>query len=130
MNFARLPFLASALPLLLLTGSALAQDDSGNNPAAGAAGCAACGSFVGFLIIIPIVIVALNIALLVWVARDAKARGMDSAVLWMLLVFFTSFIGLIIYLFSRPQGNLIQCANCNNKRLQSSVKCPHCGIGS
>ncbi len=129
MNFARLRLFASALPLLLLSASALAQD-SGDNPAAGVAGCAACGSFVGFLIIIPIVVVALNIALLVWVARDAKARGMDSAVLWMMLVFCTSFIGLIIYLFSRPQGNLIQCANCNNKRLQSSVKCPHCGIGS
>jgi len=130
MNFARLRLFSSALPLLLLTGSALAQDDNGPNPAAGAAGCAACGSFVGFLILIPIVIVVLNIALLVWVARDAKARGMDSAVLWMLLVFFTSIIGLIIYLFSRPQGNLIQCANCNNNRLQASVKCPHCGIAS
>ena len=38
-----------------------------------------------------------------------------------------SIIGLIIYLFSRPQGNLIQCAHCNNKRLQASAKCPHCG---
>jgi len=32
-----------------------------------------------------------SVALLVWVARDAKARGMDSAVLWMLLVFFLMF---------------------------------------
>jgi uncharacterized membrane protein YhaH (DUF805 family) len=92
--------------------------------AAAAAGCFACGSI---MIIIPIVIIVLNIALLVWVARDAKARGMDSAVLWMVLVMFTSVIGLIIYIFARPQGNLIQCPNCNNQRLQASVKCPHCG---
>jgi hypothetical protein len=82
-----------------------------------------CSTFLA----VPIVILVLNIALLVWVARDAKARGMDSAVLWMILVMFTSVIGLLIYIFSRPQGNLIRCANCGNNRLQASVKCPHCG---
>ncbi len=90
-------------------------------------GACACGAaFLPFLIW-PVVFVALNIALLVWVARDAKSRGMDSAVLWMVLVMFTSVIGLIIYIFSRPQGNLVQCPSCNNKRLQASAKCPHCG---
>lgn len=111
--------------LFLIVGQvALAQNT--NNAADGAAGCAVCSTFL----FIPIVLVVLNIALLVWVARDAKARGMDSAVLWMILVFFTSFIGLIIYILSRPQGNTIPCSNCNNKRLQASVKCPHCGVGS
>jgi uncharacterized Zn-finger protein len=52
---------------------------------------------------------------------------MDSAVLWMLLVFFTNLIGLIVYLLVRPQGNLVVCPNCGNKRLQTSVRCPHCG---
>ena len=80
-----------------------------------------------FHMLIPAVILALNIALLVWVARDAKSRGMDSAVLWMVLVMFTSVIGLVIYIFSRPQGNLVQCGSCGNKRLQASAKCPHCG---
>lgn len=89
------------------------------------AGCGCCSTFI----FIPIIFIALNIAILVWVARDAKARGMDSAVLWMLLVLFTSFIGLIIYFFARPQGNLVPCPNCNNNRLQASVKCPHCGAG-
>ena len=103
----------------LFAATALAQQDG---PSA-AAGCALCGS----LIFIPIAIFVLNIALLVWVARDAKARGMDSSVIWMILVMFTSVIGLIIYMFSRPQGNVIQCPNCNNKRLQASAKCPHCG---
>ncbi len=89
--------------------------------------CAACGTCGGVLIGIPIVFIALNIALLVWVARDAKARGMDSAVLWMVLVMFTSVIGLIIYIFSRPQGNVVQCQHCGNKRLQVGARCPHCG---
>jgi uncharacterized membrane protein YhaH (DUF805 family) len=105
------------------TSAVFAQQSNDPNPAAG---LACCGSF--FFILIAIFV--LNIALLVWVARDAKARGMDSAVIWMLLVFFTSFIGLIIYLFSRPQGNVIRSHNCGNSKLQASVRCPHCGIGS
>jgi hypothetical protein len=87
------------------------------------AGMACCGTFT----LVLLGLFALSIALLVWVARDAKARGMDGAVLWMLLVFFTSVIGLIIYLFSRPQGTLVTCARCGNKRLAASKTCPHCG---
>jgi uncharacterized membrane protein YhaH (DUF805 family) len=98
--------------------------------ASGAAGCAACSGCGGLFILIWIGLIGLQIALLVWVARDAKARGMDSAILWMLLVMFVPLLGIVIYLFARPQGNMVQCANCGNKRLQASVKCPHCGIGS
>ncbi len=94
-----------------------------NDP--GGAKLACCGTFFLFWI----VLIVLNIALLVWVARDAKARGMDGAILWMLLVFFLSLLGLIIYLFARPQGNLVPCPNCGNKKLQASLKCPHCGYG-
>lgn len=87
---------------------------------------AACGC-LGFFGLIMVGIIALNIALLVWVARDAKSRGMDNAVVWMILVMLTGIIGLIIYLFTRPQGNLVPCPQCGNKRLQVSAKCPHCG---
>jgi uncharacterized membrane protein YhaH (DUF805 family) len=110
---------------LLWAASARAQDNG--SPAAG---CAACGGCGGLLLLCWLGLIALQIALLVLVARDAKARGMDSAVLWMLLVMFVPLIGLLIYLFARPQGNMIQCPNCNNKRLAASVKCPHCGAGS
>jgi hypothetical protein len=96
------------------------------DPARGCAACGCCSTFI----LVPIVFLAISIALLVWVARDAKARGMDSAVLWMLLVFFLNFIGLVIYLLSRPQGDLMPCPNCGNMRMQASVICPHCGIGS
>lgn len=110
---------------LIYSAVAFAQKPMTDQEAAqAAAGCMACG-------VVPIIIIAIavviNIAILVWVARDAKARGMDSAVIWMILVLFTGIIGLIIYLLSRPQGNLVLCASCNNKRLQASAKCPHCG---
>jgi hypothetical protein len=114
--------------LLCLCGVALAQRP--RRPDDDAAACAACGSCglgIGVLIAIVVGVIALNIALLVWVARDAKSRGMDSAVLWMVLVMFTSLPGLVIYIFSRPQGELMQCQSCGNKRLQASAKCPHCG---
>jgi uncharacterized membrane protein YhaH (DUF805 family) len=94
-----------------------------NDEAAGIAACAGCG---GFLFVI-VAIFVLQVALLVWVARDAKARGMDSAVVWMLFVFFVPIIGLIVYIFSRPQGNMVKCSSCGNNRLQASAKCPHCG---
>jgi hypothetical protein len=106
--------------------AAFAQMNDAGGAMSSLAGCGCCSSFIA----IPIVILALNIALLVWVARDAKARGMDSAVLWVLLVFFTSIIGLIIYILSRPQGNLVQCPNCGNQKLQAAVRCPHCGVGT
>ena len=113
----------SLIAVLLTPLVCLAQNN--DDPASTLAGCGCCGTFI----FIPIALLALSIALLVWVARDAKARGLDNAVLWMLLVFCTNLIGLIIYLLSRPQGNLYPCPNCGNKRLQASVKCPHCGIG-
>lgn len=93
------------------------QDD-----AAGAAACAGCGGFI-FVIF---TLFALNIALLIWVARDAKSRGMDGSILWMLLVMFTSVIGFVIYMLSRPQGELTQCPTCRGKRLRVSAICPHC----
>jgi hypothetical protein len=118
------PWCAGAFALLYSTIS-WAQ----NNASDAGASCAACGSCGGLVFVI-VAWFVLSIALLVWVARDAKARGMDSSILWMLLVLFLGLIGLVIYLLARPQGNLVPCPNCGNKRLQSSVKCPHCGIGS
>ena len=78
----------------------------------------ACGC-LGFLGMVMVAILALNIALLIWVARDAKSRGLPNDILWMILVMLTGIIGLIIYLFTRPQGNLVPCANCGNKRRDS-----------
>ena len=102
------------------TGSALTLLN--NNPLEAISGCFACGGCM-----LPIALFVLSVVLLIWVARDAKARGMDNAVVWMLVVFFLNVLGLVIYLFSRPKGELMPCSNCGNKRMQSSLKCPHCG---
>ncbi|MCI0391171.1 MAG: hypothetical protein MOB07_20700 [Acidobacteria bacterium] len=94
MNRSRLSasILGSFWSLILINSAALAQGSDEPNPCAAAAGCGVCGS----VFVVPVIFFALNIALLVWVARDAKSRGMDGAVIWMILVLFTSVIGLII----------------------------------
>jgi uncharacterized membrane protein YgcG len=87
----------------------------------------ACGTLCGSFIFIIIAIFVLNIAILVWVAKDAKNRGMGSSVGWIFLILFTGVIGLIIYLFSRPKGELIICDVCKNKKFKVQRICPHCG---
>jgi cytochrome bd-type quinol oxidase subunit 2 len=98
---------------------ALAQHRTDDDVAA----CAACGGVTIFLAIVFII----HIAILIWVARDAKARGMSSPVGWLILIFFTGVVGLIIFILSRPKGPLTPCPHCGNKKLQAMVKCPHCG---
>lgn len=94
-----------------------------------ATGCMGCmASFLGLGIFLVLVFI-LNIVLLIWVARDAKARNMDGAAMWLLLVMFSSLLGLLLYIFARPAGNLVQCPACGNDRLQASAQCPHCGNG-
>lgn len=107
------------------------------NPEAGCAACGACGSgcaamaggsvfLVGSAIAFVVCLVVLNIALLVFVARDAKNRKMDSSVIWMLLVMVTGPVGFLIFMLSRPQGSLVVCGDCGGSRLQASKTCPHC----
>jgi hypothetical protein len=110
-----------AMPALALAQAQPLSDEEAAEAAA------ACGAMAIVMVAIPIAILILNIVLLVWVARDAKSRGMDSAVVWMLLVFFLSLLGLVIYVFSRPKGIVVPCGSCNNKRLEASAQCPHCG---
>jgi putative component of membrane protein insertase Oxa1/YidC/SpoIIIJ protein YidD/uncharacterized membrane protein YhaH (DUF805 family) len=92
-----------------------------------AEGCAVAGAGCVIAIIFSIIMFGVAIAIMVWVFKDAKARGDQNAVLWLVLVFFTGIIGLIIYIVVRPKGDLAPCANCHNKKLMTLVKCPHCG---
>jgi hypothetical protein len=109
---------------IVLTMAALLQDEPSG--AEGCAACATCGGFVAAPFIVAGVILILNIALMAWVGRDAKARGLEGAT-WLILMFFTGPIGLIVYLFARPHGALTQCQYCQNKRLAAAALCPHCG---
>jgi hypothetical protein len=67
------------------------------------------------------------IVMMVFVMRDAKNRGMDSPVVWLVVILLAHFVGLIIYFLVRPGGNLVECEQCKNKKLESLRACPHCG---
>lgn len=51
-------------------------------------------------LIFVVAIVIIDVAIAVWVYRDARERGMEAA-LWLLIVILTGLIGLIIYLIVR-----------------------------
>ena len=49
-------------------------------------------------------IFVIQILILVWVYKDAKAKGVENPVLWLILVLLFPLIGLIVYLIVRPKG--------------------------
>jgi hypothetical protein len=90
------------------------------------------------IIIIPLIIF---IVLAIWVYKDAERRG-SSGILWLIIVFFTGIIGLIIWLVVRPpigghpqaggiggappgQGRM--CPNCGRPIPMDASVCPYCG---
>lgn len=103
--------------------------DTEPSDAEAAAGCAACGGMVAVMVVslvISIVSLVVWIFVVIWVAKDAKARGMDNGGLWVVLVLFLGLVGLIIYLVVRPAGELTTCDECGKKRLRELKRCPHC----
>lgn len=115
----------AALPWWFVVKTLLAQDESASPDAAtsAAAGLAALGCGV-----LPCIVgFAIAIVLAIWVYKDAKARGMDNALLLTIVTAVTGLLGLVIYLLMRPKGVLVACPSCGQKRLEGSTKCPHCG---
>jgi hypothetical protein len=121
-------FLLGLSPLLF-TATAWAQEvgetaeTTTDDAAAGVAaliggGCGCIGALVGL---------AIWVFLIIYVYRDAKARGMDNAVLLTIVTAITGILGFLIYLLMRPKGNLVACPSCQQKRLEGSARCPHCG---
>ncbi len=94
-----------------------------NDTEAGIFAAAGCG----IIALIALGSLIIQILILVWVHKDAKARNMDTPVLWLIVVFFFSLIGLVVYLLARPSGEKIPCGRCHNPRLVTLVRCPYCG---
>lgn len=121
--------MVSFLLLFLSSYSSLYAQSSDSEGAASCLACGTCGSFgVLTFVVIPVVIFILQIALLIWVVRDSKARSMDNPVVWMIVVFLVPLIGIVVYMFSRPQGTFEGCQHCSAQKLTTVLKCPHCGF--
>lgn len=89
--------------------------------------------FIGLVFLaIPIALVVLYIAAVVWVYRDATRKNMNP-LLWVLIVILVpSPIGFIIYLIARTNNSsyrtdIIKCRNCGSSIDASSNVCPYCG---
>lgn len=78
------------------------------------------------LCIFGLLVVALNIALLYWVYKDAEKRG-ASAGAWLIVVFLFGLLGLLLYLIARPKGKLVACPHCGKQKPITDAICPHCG---
>ena len=88
---------------------------------------AAVGNVLIFVLLILLLLFGSLIALAVYVARDARRRGMN-AVLWVLVVLLVpGYVGLIIYLLVRPSAPLYQCSQCGQPVERSFARCPYCG---
>ncbi|MHA1678359.1 MAG: PLDc N-terminal domain-containing protein [Promethearchaeota archaeon] len=57
-------------------------------------------AYMTIVIVLAVIGLIINIILMVWVYKDAEARGMGGA-LWLIIVFLTSWIGCLIYLIVR-----------------------------
>ncbi len=91
---------------------------------------AACGVSCILGIIGALIYLGVKIFIMIWAFKDATARGDTNAVLWPVLIFFMSFIGLVIYLAVRPKGDFSPCPSCHKQRLATLAKCPHCSVDS
>ena len=91
---------------------------------------ATCGVTCILGIIAGLVYLAVKIFFMIWAFKDATARGDSNAILWPILIFFFSVIGLVIYLAVRPKGDFSPCPSCHKLRLSTLAKCPHCSVDS
>ena len=71
-------------------------------------------------------VAVVNATILTWVSGDAHARGLDPGV-WTASVMTYGVLALLIYLFSRPSGDLVECDECGEWHLERKRRCPHCG---
>jgi hypothetical protein len=87
------------------------EDDSGSGPST-------------TMLVFSGVMLVLTIGLLYQVLTDARNRG-ANVILWFLIILIFGPVGLIAWLLTRPKGDLVTCAACGKRKLQDQL-CPHC----
>ena len=76
-------------------------------------------------LIVALLLISLLVVLLIglWIYRDAESRG-ESGVLWLCIVFFLNFIGLIIWLLVRPPKK----EELERRVVEKVLVCPYCRV--
>ena len=115
------------LPSLIILVSAIAAFASPDDGAA-ACGVMGCGLVVWLVMMVVMLGIGVTVIVLIfkYIKRDATARAMPNAnsIPWLALL---GLVGLVIYLLTRPQGEVLPCPHCNQGRMQGLPFCPHCG---
>jgi hypothetical protein len=63
-----------------------------------------------------------------WVYLDASERNVKSPILWAFLSLISLFIGLAVYLITRPEAlRSLNCPECGGELDTTRIYCPHCG---
>lgn len=83
-------------------------------------------SFLWWTTILSIIFLVSSVGMLIWMARDSRNRGMESVASWITPVLLTNILAFLVYLLSRPKGQLVSCRHCNNRCLENALNCPHC----
>lgn len=83
-------------------------------------------ALMAFLFILPMAYIAINIAFMLWLWPDARARGIYKPIGWMVAMLFLGPVALAFYLGMRPHGRLRQCPHCGEECLATEDTCPHC----
>jgi|SRR5436190_2539393 len=115
------------LPCLMILGYAVAAFAGADDDAA-ACGVMGCGLVVWLVMMVVMLGIGVTVIVLIFkfIKRDAISRGMPNAnsIPWLALL---GLVGLVIYLLTRPQGDVLPCPHCNQGRMQGLQFCPHCG---
>ena len=83
-------------------------------------------SFLWWTTVISIVFLLSSVAMLIWMAKDSRNRGMESVASWITPILLTNILAFTVYFFSRPKGQLVNCRHCGNRCLENALNCPHC----
>lgn len=86
---------------------------------------------IAFFIAYYVILIVISI----WTYKDAKKRGAETPVLWLIVVLFGGILGLIVWLIIRKDigkkrnkfySNQMMCKNCGRFIKNDSVFCPYC----
>ncbi len=96
-------------------------------PPAGACGVMGCAVIVYLLILAVALAIGIGIVVFIfkWIKKDARSRGMPNADSICFLALL-GLLGLLIYVLTRPQGNVMPCPSCGQPRMQGLARCPQC----
>lgn len=79
------------------------------------------------MILMALLVIAIPIAMGVYIYRDALRRGMNAPMWTLVGVLAPGFIGLIIYLIVRGDHPDLQCGACGKPVNSAFAVCPYCG---